>query len=88
MRTIPDETRNGTQLNVFQMTNSFGSLLQGAQSSGKLTSLKCFAQFLGRHVITLAHFGFSNMQNMESLLFCMESTQDLVCIRDIKVATF
>jgi hypothetical protein len=70
------------------MTNSFGSLLQGAQSSGKLTSLKCFAQFLGRHVITLAHFGFSNMQNMESLLFCMESTQDLVCIRDIKVATF
>ena len=67
------------------MTNNFGSVLQGSPSNGKLTSLKSFAQFLGRHIISLSHFAYSNTEHMERLLFCMENAQDLICIRDIKV---
>lgn len=74
---------------VGQLFHILGSGFQlNFQFLGRLTSVKCFAQFLGRHFIALAQFPFSNLGRLESFLFAMEAAQDIICFRNIEVKYF
>jgi hypothetical protein len=65
------------------LSHTFGSVLDGPPFAGKFTSMKCFSQILGRHLVPLAHFDYSMIEELEALLFSMEGSQDFVCFHHI-----
>ena len=66
------------------MSSGYGSVLDGDPFSGRFTTLKCYAQFLGRHLIPFSKMEVdSQFRHLNSFLLCLESSQDLICFRGI-----
>ena len=64
--------------------NSFGSVLDGKPFAGRFTTMQCFSQILGRHLVSIAYFDYSMIDKLEELLFSLEGTQDYVSLHNIK----
>ena len=65
------------------MSTGYGSVLDGIPFSGRFTALKCYAQFLGRHLIPFSKMEVDAIRHIQSFLLCLESSQDLICFRGI-----
>ena len=65
------------------MSSGYGGVLDGLPFSGRFTTLKCYAQFLGRHLIPFSKMEISAIRHIQTFLLCLESSQDLICFRGI-----
>ena len=65
------------------MSTGYGSVLDGIPFSGRFTALKCYAQFLGRHLVPFSKMEVDAIRHIQSFLLCLESSQDLICFRGI-----
>ena len=65
------------------MSLGYGSVLDGEPFSGRFTTLKCYAQFLGRHLIPFSKMDVDAISHVQSFLLSLESSQDLICFRGI-----
>ena len=66
------------------LVHSFGSVLDGASFSGRFTTMKCYSQILGRHLVPIAYFDYSDITSLNNLLSSMEATQDFICFHNIE----
>ena len=65
------------------MSLGYGSVLDGLPFAGRFTTLKCYAQFLGRHLIPFSKMEVTAIRHLQKFLLCLESSQDLICFRGI-----
>ena len=63
------------------MTNCYGSVLDGSPFNGRLTSLKCLAQFLGRHLVPFSQI--KSDVNLHPVLSALYPSPDLLVFRGI-----
>ena len=65
------------------MSSGHGSVLDGVPFSGRFNTLKCYSQFLGRHLIPFSKMEVDAISHIHSFLLSLESSQDLICFRGI-----
>ena len=66
------------------LVHNFGSVLDGKHFSGRFQVMQCFSQVLGRHLIPIAYFNYSKLDDLEDLLYNLEATQDFICFHNIE----
>ena len=57
------------------LVHSFGSVLDGKAFSGRFSTMQCCSQILGRHLVPVAFFDYSEINQLENILLSMEATQ-------------
>ena len=70
------------------MASGYGSVLDGLPFSGRFNTLKCYSQFLGRHLIPFSKMESGSIRHIQSFLLCLESSQDLLCFRGVTSQPF
>ena len=65
------------------LVHSFGSVLDGKAFTGRFSTMQCFSQILGRHLVPVAFFDYSKIDSLENILLSMEATQDFICFHNI-----
>ena len=60
-----------------------GSVLDGSPFHGRLTTLKCLALVLGRHLVPFSHIPQTGAVNLQPVLFTLEPSPDLLAFRGV-----
>ena len=66
------------------LVHSFGSVLDGEAFSGRFSTMQSFAVILGRHLVPIAYFDYSETAELDEILLNMEATQDFVSFHNIE----